>query len=333
MKFDVYNPYSNVSVTDYYVTVIERALVTAGYTVNKITELKKSSDNEGIVVVYPYDSYRAKKLGYKKVILWIQGLSPEESYMRNHSRIKKAVLSDKEYRGICKADVILMVSAMMKQHYEKKYHLKFNDNVFFMPCFNSELEESAFFTPDKYKNNTFCYAGGLAVWQCFEETVKLYKYVEDRIENASLEVYTPDQEAAKKILKKNSIRNYTLDFVSQEELAQRMRKIKFGFVLREDNIVNNVATPTKFSSYMSSGIIPIYSKCVKDFYQHTFDKFYVLPLDGFDLSKNGSKIIQLCEKNILPNDVWEEFRNFFDDYYSAEKYIDHLKSFFQHLRD
>lgn len=41
MKFDVYNPYSNVSVTDYYVTVIERALVTAGYTVNKITELKK----------------------------------------------------------------------------------------------------------------------------------------------------------------------------------------------------------------------------------------------------------------------------------------------------
>lgn len=40
-------------------------------------------------MVYPYDSYRAKKLGYKKVILWIQGLSPEESYMRNHSRIKK----------------------------------------------------------------------------------------------------------------------------------------------------------------------------------------------------------------------------------------------------
>lgn len=52
-------------------------------------------------------------------------------------------------------------------------------------------------------------------------------------------------------------------------MTDTLRDVKFGFVLRDDIAVNNVATPTKLSSYLSAGVIPIYSSALKDFYEKT----------------------------------------------------------------
>ena len=55
-------------------------------------------------------------------------------------------------------------------------------NAFVMPCFNEEMDREQFLVHD-YNDNVFIYAGTLAAWQCFEQTVRLYKQIEETYGN------------------------------------------------------------------------------------------------------------------------------------------------------
>lgn len=321
-NFDVYNPYKNVSVTDFYVKIIEEAIRKCGHTTKRIDAMRRAADNDAIVIVSPKDYVGAKLCGYKTVLLWEQGLIPEESYMRNHSALRRAVLTLKEAPGIKHSDMILMVSERMKLHFEKKYHINFGDKVFFMPCFNTELDENSFDTAGKYTNNVFTYTGAITAWQCFEQTARMYAYIEKNIPNCMFNVYTPDRDKAEEILKEYKIENYSIDFVSVEQLSDELKSVKYGFVLREENEVNYVATPTKLSTYVSSGVIPIFSSCLDDFAKATKDMKYVISLKSF----NPEELL----KNLTDVDVQEqkeEYRRLFDTYYNRSKYVSNLSEY------
>ncbi len=264
-KFTLYNPYDNQMVTGFYVEVIAEALKRLGYETEKRNQLCYDAENDGIVIVHPMDYPKAKKCGYRHVFLWVQGIEPEESFMRHKSHLRKAVLSLKEAAGIRKSDLVFLVSEKMREFLEKKYHTSFSGRDFIMPCFNAELDEKSFFVPEKYENNIFTYTGSLAKWQCFEETVQLYGQIEKCLPGCRFDVYTGDKKEAEALLKKHGVVNYRIDFVPREELNKRLLDCKFGFVLREDTTVNRVATPTKFSTYMASGVIPVFSSCVDGF--------------------------------------------------------------------
>ena len=325
---DVYNPYDNQVVTRYYVEIVKKALEACGYKVNEISTLERKRENESIFVVYPYDCYRAHNCGYTKIVLWIQGISPEESYMRNESNLRYWFLSLKERIGLKYANKIIMVSHELLEHYRRKYKINLDNKTFFMPCFNSELDEQCFYVHEKYNNQVFAYAGGLAVWQCFEQTVKLYKQIEERLSTAKFEVYTGQKDEADRIIKKYNVKNYTIDFLSPEELSNRLKKVKYGFVLREDNEVNRVATPTKISSYTADGVIPIYSSCLRDFDHAVAGKKYFVSLSN-DMNDDGNlnKIIEHCNLEINAQEVHAEYSDLFETYYNKDRYVRHLSAF------
>lgn len=322
ISFDIYNPYANQSVTDYYVDAIKDALERCGYNTRKINKISRADRSENIVIVYPPDYIKAKLAGYKKVLLWVQGISPEESYMRNRNKLRRFVLSLKEIPGIFLSDMIIMVSERMKEHYEKKYGVNFKDKLFFMPCFNAELDKTCFSTEDKYTKNTFTYTGGIAVWQCFEQAARLYSEVEKILPDCQFKVYTPDKEDAEKILKGCGAENYSIDFVSVDQLAEELKAVKYGFVLREENIVNLVATPTKLSTYMSSGVIPIFSECLADFTKATKDMKYVVPMKGF----GAEEFLEKCP-DVDAQDIEKEYSAFFDGYYSLPRYLSEMTEY------
>ena len=193
-----------------------------------------------------------------------------------------------------------------------------------MPCFNSEIDEKAFYTSNKYINNVFLYAGALDVWQCFEETVKLYKAIEEKVENARFRVLVKNQEAADEILRKYNVKHYSLGFVPQDKIGEEMVAAKFGFCLRQDTTINRVATPTKLSTYVSNGVIPIYSDCLLDFYSIAkFDKFACsVPSVDFEIDKTTvEKIMVLCNTEISGKDVYNSFVSSFNEYFSKNHYI------------
>jgi hypothetical protein len=50
---------------------------------------------------------------------------------------------------------------------------------------------------------------------------------------------------------------YECDTVPQDSVKERYLQSTYGFVLRGDNLINNVACPTKLVEYMFWGVIPI----------------------------------------------------------------------------
>lgn len=319
-EFALYNPYENQTVTKFYIDTIAEALQRCGFSTGYINELSFGDDKYGIVIATPKDFVPAVKAGYKHIFLWLQGLPPEESFMRNHSYLRKWIISLRDYQGLKHSDLIFMVSQQMRVFLTHKYHIDFGNRTFFMPCFNSVLDPSAFSAKDKYTQNTFVYTGSLAKWQCFEQTVQVYKQLEKVLDNSRFDVYTSDQKEARRLLEKYQVKNYSLDFVSPAELTERLKQAKYGFVLREDNPVNNVATPTKFSTYLASGVIPIFSSCIYDFYETTKNMKNMIAIEDFDIEK----IVKHSKLKIDASKVYEEFKCVFDTYYNRDDYIEKI---------
>ena len=332
MTFDIYNPYSNQAVTKCYVSVIERALNSLSFPTKQVTQLRrrKENSNHGIIVIAARDAIKAKLAGYKKVILWVQGAMAEESYMRHHSKMRYIVLSCMEAVGLRVADFILFVSQAEKEYYSKKLKLKL-DNSYVMPCFNEEIDERFFKDQNRYRENRFVYAGGLSVWQCFEPTVRLYRKIEEQVPDAHFRVLVKDHEAAKRVLEQYGVKNYSLGFVPPEEVGAEMAKAKFGFCIRENNVVNRVATPTKLSNYISCGVMPIYSEYIEDFHSRAKKCSYCFCANPDFSETTVNEIVQACRTNFSPEDVYLCYRELFGEYYSAVSHIDKLSQVLRKL--
>ena len=314
------------AVTQTYNQLLWDACLLAGETVGSITKGQDAENKKTYIVTDTIQAaFKYICKGYKNHIVWMQGIVPEESFMRRHSYLRFWAISAMERLILKKAKLLLLVSEEMLQHYEKKYHLKLKQKSIIMPCFNElGIEESAF-CDEKYRHNTFTYVGSIQAWQCFEQTAKLYREIEARATTpVKFCVYTFQQEAAEQIIKNLGIQNYAIDCVPPEELSQRIKEIKYGFIIRENHPVNNVATPTKFSNYLANGIIPIYSSAVKAF--AAFDKKNQLGLvyDLDDPEAGLRRILEHMEKEISAEQVQEKCTNAFAIYYNAEMYKEEI---------
>lgn len=201
-----------------------------------------------------------------------------------------------------------------------------------MPCFNQKLELSAF-NDEKYSKPTFVYAGNLAGWQCFSETIQLFKRIKEKIPEAELTIYTKEQEDAKQILRKYQV-NATVKYVPYQQLNKELQQYKYGFIIREDIDVNNVATPTKMNSYMAVGIIPIYTNVVGAFKKNLSHLEYTVPLNistqKVDVDKlDLQKLYDLENKKIKVEEVLNEYNRVFEIFYLEEYYIEKIRKIFQ----
>lgn len=326
MVFDIYNPHDNQSVTKDYVATIEKALRELGHEVYHVDTLSKcKTKNRGAVVILPGGVRKAKRAGYKYIIDWIQGVSAEESFMRNHSYLRYYVIRAMERYALKNASFILFVSDAMKKHYEKIFHRSF-DNSYIMPCFNEEMCKDSFNVEDKYSRNTFIYAGSISNWQCFEPMIELYRKIEERVPNSTLRLLVKDADEARRVLKKYGVERYSIDFVPKEEVANETKKAKFGFCLRENSIINNVATPTKLSSYICHGVMPIYSSSVQDFHERAKNSAYCFCINPENYSQADiDGIVQISVDHINCEKVFADFTEHFENYYSVEYHISMMK--------
>ena len=316
MQFDVYTPDTDISdVTEFYVNIIIAALEMVGFNCSRIDDLRKKSENKnkGILVIDATKSIKARRYGYKYILYWVQGIMPEESFMRNSSKLRSYVLSIIERTALNSADFHFFVSEQMRQHYLDKYGFD-SDKYYIMPCFNDDIDNIDR-DSTKFRENIFLYAGRIGTWAHFDETAKLYKKIEENNKNTRFLILTSDRDKAEKVMAKYNIKNYEIDFVQQEHLKDRIKHCKFGFCLREKNEVNYVATPTKFSTYVSNGIIPIYSSITKSFADYARDNKYCICVDEED---HLERILGLCNESIPENKIAESFIETFGRYYSAE---------------
>lgn len=319
--FKIIKRQQNSDATLFYMDIIKEGIAKAGF---EVTDAFDSNDIKGndVVTLNPPQYVRVKLKGAKNVSVWFQGIDAEE-YLRfvPVSRFKKIeryiVLSIYDWIALKRAKVCFFVSKRMLEHYRKKYGYKKNNYVI-MPCFNDRIKDDAFLD-SKYKEPSFVYAGNLAGWQCFPETVELFKKIKAKIPNATLTIYSPDQDEAKKILEEKGV-CATVKYVPYTQLAEEIKGFKYGFLIRDDDPVNNVATPTKMCNYLANGIIPIYSNVIGDFKEELKGLKYAVPLgihyEGLE------KLYELEDSAIEARSVRADYQTVFDTYYSVEHYVE-----------
>ena len=172
---------------------------------------------------------------------------------------------------------------------------------------------------DKYKNNVFVYAGGTAKWQGLDAIVEAYSKIEKSIKNAKFLFLTNDFKVAQELAEKYEIKNYEIDYVKKEDLPSKLSLCKFGFVLRDDTLINNVSTPTKLSTYLSCGVIPIFSSSILDFKKMMENKKYKIVYNSthfLDDIKN-MEVVDI-------NEIINEYNDIFSSYYSNDYYVEKI---------
>ena len=170
---------NNGIVTDEYLELIGDTFKKLGCTVdyvNGFSNIPPKSKDEIIVVARAIEAFKALMKGHRKIVMWFQGIEPEESYMSHHSKVRFFLLSVMEKMILKRAKFCFFVSEEMVRHYEEKYKLKLDrEKIYIMPCQNTDFHPEAFLPREKYQNNYFAYTGSLAIWQKFEDTVIAYK--------------------------------------------------------------------------------------------------------------------------------------------------------------
>lgn len=323
------------NVTEYYYNIILDALKKKGVkceVLDKCTfKTVKNIHKKDYVLATTLKAFLILYItGVRNFIYWYQGITPEENYLMLQSKRRYYLYSYLEKLSLKVVRYKIGVSTFLFKHFEDKYNLKIDYNtVFIMPCFNSQLNEESFKTPGKYEKNTFCYAGGTQAWQGFDKILEIYKGLEQSRDDVFLKIYSKDIDVAKRLIEKSNIKHYSVDCVPQSQMDSALADCKFGFIIREDDIINNVATPTKLGTYLANGVIPIFSDTIYSF-RELAGKYKYLGC----ISNEANPVVQiakLMDEKLQCDMILQAYKEIFGTYYNKEKYITEMTVFFDEI--
>ncbi len=318
------------NVTGFYYSIITSALEHNNVDLQKrnvasIKNLISVKRKDYALITDLRDFAKLYLLGHRRFIFWYQGVTPEEVYLMSGSKIRYSIFSFFEKLSLKAIKYKIGVSNYLFKHFEEKYNISLKDGSYFiMPCFNNLLNKDSFYKEGKYENNIFCYAGGTAVWQGFDEMVRIYGEIEKKHPNVFFRIYSKEYDRAKEIISKYKIKNYSVESLPPTEVDQALSSCKFGFIIRENNVINNVATPTKFGTYIGNGVIPIYTPAIKAF-EDLSKEFKFLCCSTIDEIVNN--VDDYLDTSVAADDVFNEYSRIFEKYYNRENYIERLSAY------
>ncbi len=193
----------------------------------------------------------------KKVILDVHGVVPEELALLK-KRFLSFIFSFCEKYILKRTTICIVVTTALQRHLTKKY-TNISCKFVLYPILPSHLEPISLIPATETEERlTVIYSGNAQPWQNLDLMCKI---ISDNIASKVCYIILTGQlETVKEILKNKNLSgnpNLHVETVKPNKLNYYYNKAHYGFILRDDIIVNNVACPTKMIEYMNAGIIPI----------------------------------------------------------------------------
>ena len=116
-----------------------------------------------------------------------------------------------------------------------------------------------------YDSIVFVYSGNNEKWQMCEETLRYYYNLEKNDERYFLVVYSHAEEYFRKLIRKMGIRRALVKHIDYSDMPAYLDACDFGFCLRSNHIINQVASPTKVMEYLTREVTPVLTEYVGDF--------------------------------------------------------------------
>jgi len=204
-----------------------------------------------------------------KKIVDLHGSVPEEFRMSG-AYIFGQLCDDKEEIVAKRADLIIAVTDAMKKYFVQKHQGYFRSQIITIPIVDESYDELR--RVDITDIRPYCggkpivtYAGGLQNWQ-------MIPYMQDVISATSerlvYRIFVPYVDEFMRLWGDRPNSGITVESKNQEELGEEYEECHYGFLLRENIIVNNVACPTKLFEYIIHGIVPVLNTpYIGDFYE------------------------------------------------------------------
>ncbi|WP_163935289.1 glycosyltransferase family 4 protein [Paraferrimonas sp. SM1919] len=270
----------------------------------KIKSLIQQAD---VVYIHSLFNYRfvSHHLKGKRSILDLHGIVPEEFELSGKNSKAKAFTAY-ESDALTKVTNFVAVTHNMLRHYQKKYPSFDIAAGIVVPIFDDEIHT----TTDNTNNHlTFTYAGGLHAWQNIPmmcEAILLLKACQlEQFNNYQFNLFFPER-SKKKFLKRYpeiaALNNVNIASVSKNQVINELKLSHYGFILRDDIAVNNVACPTKLIEYIECNVVPItLSKNIGDFNDYGYQHVSVEDFIKGELHQDKLNTICLHNKQLLEN--------------------------------
>ena len=185
-------------------------------------------------------------------VIDIHGVVPEE--FRFHNDFYSAVLYEREERlAVRKSDMVIVVTEAMQDYLRQKYREDLSGQIAIFPMFPNIASN---ITLRAYVDGkpVIVYAGGLHKWQ---QVPKMIDAISRTASIRAHRFYCSDPDAVRAMLPEAVRAQVIVDRKTHEELIGLYAECHYGFILRDDIVVNHIACPTKLVEYLGMGIVPI----------------------------------------------------------------------------
>ncbi|GLI56915.1 hypothetical protein PM10SUCC1_24290 [Propionigenium maris DSM 9537] len=164
-----------------------------------------------------------------------------------------------------------------------------------------------------YDNNNFyvTYIGSVAAWQSITKIFDVYLKVREKIKEAKLLILTNGEVNFPENITKEIQESIIIKSVKHDFVKYYLEISNLGLVIRNNNIVNKVAAPTKISEYITYGVPLLYSGKIGilEDLENTHDRNHFI-----DISKND-----WLEKVECINSERNKKESNFDETFSMKK--------------
>lgn len=198
--------------------------------------------------------------------------------------IIEAIIVKYSYKMIC-------VTEQMKEYYIRKYSITV-DKFIVLPIFSQNVDLQII-KDKQYDMKTVIYAGNLDKWQRVDEMLELAS----SHSQFNYQFLVSDLKRFQEMMKRFNFDgiNIKCDSVPKDAVPGYYKKSSFGFVIRDNNILNKVSCPTKLVEYICNGVIPI----MNDFQLGDFCGLEYLSVHDFNEGKipDGDTLKNMALKN------------------------------------
>ena len=241
-----------------------------------------------------------------KIVIDFHGAQPEEMIYENPN-IKKSLYDYYESleRKSCKiSDCIICQSDEMKQHLISKYKADGNKIAVFK-CgvntkhFNIKPKEEKIALRRELgiaeKDVVFVYAGGITKWQKIEESLKVFKEYNTHNPDSKFLILTRDKDKLNLILNNeewSSIRKCVIaTSAPYEKVSSYLNVADIAYLMRDNVVLNAVASPTKLAEYLACGLPVITSQVARKWVKPEIEDSLVFCDEVSDISKEIDKVL------------------------------------------